>query len=69
MYIVIELQTNNGEVTTLVNQYTDRREAESKFHQILQYAAQSSVDIHSAVMMDETGMGIRQESYRKVTEV
>ena len=68
MFIVIELQVANGEVATIVNKYTDRREAESKFHQILQYAAQSTVDIHSAVMLDETGMGIRQESYRKIIQ-
>lgn len=68
MYIVIELQVNNGEVATLVNQYSDRREADAKFHQILMYASQSQNDIHSAVIMDETGMTIRQESYRKIVE-
>ena len=68
MYIVIELQVNDGQLGTLTTTYTDRREAEAKFHQILMYASQSQNDIHSAVIMDETGMAIRQESYRKIVE-
>ena len=66
MFIVVELQVNNGEVSTILTQYTDERDAEAKFHQILQYASKSAVDIHSAVIMDETGMTLRQESYTKI---
>lgn len=68
MFIVIELQTTDGQTSALVNQYENRREADTKFHQILAYASQSTADVHSAVIMDETGMGIRQESYTRIVQ-
>ena len=65
MFIVIELQTNaSREVATLVNSYAEQSEAESKFHQILSFAATSELPVHGAVMLDETGMALRQEAYR-----
>ena len=63
MYIVIELQASDGKVASIVTNYTDHEEAQSKFHQIMAAAAVSSVSCHSAVILDETGMSLRQESY------
>lgn len=62
MYIVIEIQTSNT-VATLVNSYEDRNQAESKYHQILTAAALSSVPKHSAVLMNEIGQTIKNETY------
>lgn len=68
MYIVIEIQTSNT-VTTLVNSYEDRNQAESKYHQILTAAALSSVPKHSAVLMNDVGQTIKNETYiHEVTE-
>ena len=63
-YIVIELQTTGGTTALITNTYTDRNQAESKFHEILQYAAVSQVEDHAAVMLTEDGRLVRQESYK-----
>ena len=68
MYIVIEIQTS-ATVATLVNAYEDRNQAESKYHQILTAAALSSVPKHSAVLMNDVGQTIKNETYiHEVTE-
>ena len=44
MYIVIELQTNEeGQTANIVQAYSDRNEAASRYHQILAAAAISEV--------------------------
>lgn len=62
MYIVLEIQTSTT-VATLVNSYEDRNQAESKYHQILTAAALSSVPKHSAVLMNDVGQTIKNETY------
>ena len=64
-YIVLELQTNDG-VTSNVPPapYTDRLAAESKFHQVLQYAAVSSVESHAVSLLTEDGRVVRNECYK-----
>lgn len=62
MYIVVEIQTTNT-VATLVNSYSDRNEAESRYHQILAAAAISNVPKHSAVLMSDIGETIKMDSY------
>ena len=64
-YIVIETQTNDG-ITAIVPPltYTDRNEAESKFHNILSFAATSSVEEHTAMLLTSDGRMIRNECYR-----
>ena len=62
MYIVLEIQASD-QIATLVNSYTDRNQAESKYHQILTAAAVSSVPKHSAVLLAENGVSLKNESY------
>ena len=63
MFIVIEIQKTGEQVATLVNSYTDYKDAISKYHTILAYAAKSGLDRHSAVILDEYGKEIVSESY------
>lgn len=64
MYIVIELQKNaDGTLGNIVTAYENLREAESKFHNILATAALSKLPVHSAAILDETGMVYSQGSY------
>lgn len=64
MYIVIEIQTNaDGTVSTIVTQWNDRNQAESKFHNILAYAAASELPVHSAVILTNDGLLLKNESY------
>ena len=55
-YIVIEIQTNsNGTVGNIVTSHDTLEQAYSKFYAVLSAAAISSVPIHAAVIMDNTG--------------
>jgi len=68
MYIVLEIQTSTS-VATIVNSYSDRNTAESRYHQILSAAAISNVPKHSAVLMNDIGETIKTEAYiHEVTE-
>jgi len=63
MYIVIEIQNTNGQISTLTWQYGTLNEAQSKFHTILSVAAVSSVPIHTAVILTHEGIMVAHESY------
>lgn len=63
MYFVIETQVNNGTGSTLVTTHETRNEAESKFHQILQYAAVSNVEKHGAMVVTEDCIVVLHSCY------
>lgn len=68
MFIVIEIQKNET-VSTIVNSYATRNEAENKYHTILAYAAISNVQVHSAVLLTDEGEYIKHECFEhEVTE-
>ena len=64
MYIVIELQKNNGQIANIVTAHNDLNDAESKFHAILSAGAVSNIEIHSAVLISEEGFPMRHECYK-----
>lgn len=67
-FIVSELQT--AEITSVINYvFTDRLQAEQKYHEVLSFAAVSPMPVHSAVMLTEEGVLIKRESYYHGTEV
>ena len=67
--IVLEVQVNSDDsVGTLITSYTDRTEAESKYHMVLSAAAVSDKPIHSAFMIDPKGKVIRSEFYEHKQE-
>ena len=59
MFIVLEIQNT----AVLVNDYNTRNEAENKYHTILAYAAVSSLEKHSAVMLTNEGEYIKSECF------
>lgn len=64
MYFVCEIQKQSGSAASyIMSQYEDRMEAESKFHQILSYAAVSTLETHSAVIFDEEGTAQANQFY------
>ena len=64
MYTVIELQTNEeGQTSNIVQAYSDRNEAASRYHQILAAAAISDVKKHAAAMLNEDGFCEKSEFY------
>lgn len=62
MYIVIELQKTT-DISTLVNSYSNRDQAEQRYHQILVAAAISELPKHAAIILDEDGHELKSECY------
>ena len=66
VYYVLELQTNEtGGANIFV--FTDRNQAEQKYHQVLTYASVSEVRKHGAVLMNEDGFILKSETYNHST--
>lgn len=64
MYILLEIQTTNGQTTLLPPlTYTDRLEADSAFHTKMASAAISSVNVHTVVLINEYGNFVRPPEY------
>lgn len=68
MYILIELQTTNGQTANIATAFEDKLQAESAYHSVLSFAATSNVGIHAAVLLDEKGNLLKREFYRHHTE-
>lgn len=63
-YIVLETQTNtDGTVSTLINTYTDKLQAESQFHAVLSAAAISQLPKHCAFLLDDSARLLKSEAY------
>jgi len=63
-YIVFEVQTNHdGTVSTLVNAYDNRSDAESKYHAVLSAAALSKLPVHACIMMANNCMELEHKCY------
>ena len=64
-YIIIEIQKSNQGSCAVVppTTFTDQQLAEQASHNALSYAAVSQVDVHSVVMLDDTGARIKGETY------
>lgn len=65
VYIIIEIQKmNNGSCAVVPpTTFTDQRLAEQAYHTALAAAAVSQVNVHSVVMLDDTGARIKGETY------
>ncbi len=68
MFIVIEMQTNGGEVATIINKYTDLNQAYQKYYTVLAAAAVSNVEVHTAVILTETGKVVASEHFAHETK-
>lgn len=64
MYLVLEMQTNAGSgISTITTRKDTLPEAESMYHSILAAAAVSSVEVHSASVLNESGKQILHQAY------
>lgn len=63
MYFVLEIQVNGETGSILPFAFDNLADAEAKYHSILSVAAKSDVPKHSAVLMAENGITMKQESY------
>ena len=69
MFIIIELQTTDNVTSNIVTTKTTKDEAMSTYHSILAAAAISSVQYHTAVVMDEKGVLIAKECYQHQNQI
>ena len=64
MYIVLEIQTNvDGTIGALITQHSSLNDAESKYHEVLRYAAISTLPVHAAVLLTNEGLLLKSERY------
>lgn len=64
MYAVVELQKmNDTTLSHLTDSYQTINEAYSKYHTVLAAAAISTVPLHSAVILSETGDVLATEHF------
>ena len=64
MYYILEVQKQaDGSSARLIKTADTREEAESKFHEILQYAAVSKVYAHSAAIISDEANLVKRECY------
>ena len=69
MYIVIEIQTNADQtVGNFMWAYSERNDAEAKYHSVLSSAAKSSLPCHSCVILRNDGLQIAAQSYKHEVE-
>lgn len=67
MYYVIEIQTaTTGAVIPFT--FTNKNEAEAKYHDLLRVAAVSQVPKHGAMMFTDDGFVLKSEMYNHVVE-
>ena len=63
MYIVIEIQNDNGNVTATPLAYENYNQALNKYYDILRYACVTNLKRHSACILDESGSVLKNESF------
>ena len=68
VYFVVETQVDNGVGTCIPLAFTDRDQAEAKYHQLLAVAAVSNVDKHGVILMNEDLFVIKKEVYVHISE-
>ncbi len=64
MYIIIEMQTTNNTTSILADAYADVNIAYQKYYTVLAAAAVSNVPIHTAMMVTDSGLLMKTDSFK-----
>ena len=65
MYLVVEIQKpDDATLNHLVTVHDNLNAADSKFYQVLSYAAVSELLLHGAVILSENGNIVRTQIYK-----
>lgn len=67
-YIIIEQQTDKGTTAVLTQTKDNINEAEQAYHTVLAYASVSTIDTHSATMLNENGQALKYECFNHRAE-
>lgn len=63
LFYVIEIQTGEESGAVIPFTFTDRGQAESKYHSLLAVCATSAVKKHGAMLFNEDGFILKSEVY------
>ena len=64
MFIVVEFQKSaQNAMSCVVNAYENRADAEERYHDILRYAAKTTLLKHGAIMFTEDSSYVKGEKY------
>ena len=63
IFYVIEIQTGDGAGAVIPFSFTDRDQAEAKYHSLLAVCAVSTVKKHGAMLFNEDGFILKSEVY------
>lgn len=63
IYYVVEIQTQEATGAVIPFTFTDRGQAEAKYHSLLAVASVSSVPKHGAMLFNDDGFIIKSEVY------
>lgn len=63
MWYVVEMQTNNGTGSILYTAFANRDAAEPVYHEKLMYAAQSQVEKHGVMLLNDDMFTVKSELY------
>lgn len=63
VFYVIEVQTAAGSGAVIPFSFTDRDQAEAKYHSLLAICATSAVPKHGAMIFNEDGFILKSEIY------
>lgn len=63
MFAVIEIQKDGETASPLTELYISPAQAKSRYHELLSYAAVSSVPEHSVILVSEEGNYMFHEKY------
>lgn len=66
IYYVVEIQTQAETGAVIPYTYTDRGQAEAKYHALLAVASVSDVPKHGAMLFNDDGFIIKSEVYNHV---
>ena len=66
IYYVLEIQTSAEAGAVIPFTFTDRNQAEAKYHSLLAVCATSSVRKHGAMLFNEDGFILKSEVYNHV---
>ena len=63
IYYVVEIQTQEESGAVIPYSFTDRGQAEAKYHSLLAVASVSNVPKHGAMLFNDDGFIIKSEVY------
>lgn len=66
IFYVIEIQTGTESGAIIPFSFSDRNQAEAKYHSLLAVCATSSVPKHGAMLFNEDGFILKSEVYNHV---